>query len=950
MNKSEPNTDRAVAQVSADGRVWPAPLLAVAAMTAMTALAACSSSSGSSSPGEGGNGNGDADTYTVGGEVNGISDGSLALVLNDDETLELDSDGAFSFDTKLEAGENYSVTVAAHPGAHQLCELEDASGAIDDADVTNIAADCDALSMRITNRESAIELDWEREEAVTIHYSSDYHCDWSNPALCDDSGMVVDVTGGATTLSVEEDGLTTNQAYTFVKEIDGQISPPMVGTAMSFQLNNPVHASLITQDRVIAGGESRYYGAKATSVAEFRTDTEHAEQTGALINLEDGSSFTVNSTVARAPDGGLFMAGSFEQANGEPRTNIVRLHPDGSVDESWTAELNGLVLDLLVHEDRLYASGGFGIVNGQGGHNGLVALTMDGDIDSDFILSSTPNGRVHNLVMDGDTLYFSGLHTEHGVNQNNFITAVDAATGEDRQGFDVTLENNVSSWGVQDFIIDGDHIVIAGAFETVDGVAQNYLALIDKADGSLVTGFTPNINGTKLWNVSRVGDRYLITGEFDDVDGHGSANVALLHASDGSPDTDWNAAINGDIYDADIHDGFVYIAGLIRDDGMDTISGFRRLHLSDGSTDEQWQPKLDGLEYGWEVYLEGDSVMLSGTFRGAGGHTVDHLAAFDLATGELDSDFQAGTDGPVHALALRDGTLYTGGNFQHAIRGEATQERAHAAAFDLDTQDITAWAPETNDTVRSIDLNDAGDVVYIAGDFDTARGLTREGLAAVDASIGDATGASENPEVQERIHSVSFEELDGDNGLVLAGAFGEVNTHTYGGFAYADRDSLYIDPNQHPAQNNLQANGTLHDVAYLSVISMFWAGDFTEVADQPQENFAIIGWDNTENEYVVDGPNVSHPVYSVLFDNNSDTVLIGGAFDDVGGEARAHFAAIDLGSGYTVRIGTPEFSGPVHTLSRSATHVAVGGDFDQVDGERHGGIILLDLDTLEAAW
>ena len=77
-----------------------------------------------------------ADSFTVGGTVAGLN-GTVVLVLNGSEQLQITSSGSYSFTTTLADGAAYVVTVFSHPTS-QTIALSNASGTISGDDVSNI--------------------------------------------------------------------------------------------------------------------------------------------------------------------------------------------------------------------------------------------------------------------------------------------------------------------------------------------------------------------------------------------------------------------------------------------------------------------------------------------------------------------------------------------------------------------------------------------------------------------------------------------------------------------------------------------------------------------------------------------------------------------------------------------------------------------------------------------
>lgn len=79
-------------------------------------------------------------TYTIGGDVSGIS-GTLVLQNNLADDLSISADGAFQFATALDDAAVYSVTVLTQPSG-QTCVVSNGSGTVAAANVTNIVLTC----------------------------------------------------------------------------------------------------------------------------------------------------------------------------------------------------------------------------------------------------------------------------------------------------------------------------------------------------------------------------------------------------------------------------------------------------------------------------------------------------------------------------------------------------------------------------------------------------------------------------------------------------------------------------------------------------------------------------------------------------------------------------------------------------------------------------------------
>jgi subtilisin-like proprotein convertase family protein len=83
-----------------------------------------------------------ATTYTVGGNVSGVSGAGLVLSLNSGaQSLPISASGSFTFPTGLASGAAYAVTVGTQPSG-LTCTVANGSGTIGSANVTNVAVSC----------------------------------------------------------------------------------------------------------------------------------------------------------------------------------------------------------------------------------------------------------------------------------------------------------------------------------------------------------------------------------------------------------------------------------------------------------------------------------------------------------------------------------------------------------------------------------------------------------------------------------------------------------------------------------------------------------------------------------------------------------------------------------------------------------------------------------------
>lgn len=113
----------------------------------------------------------------------------------------------------------------------------------------------------------------------------------------------------------------------------------------------------------------------------------------------DGS-VAIGASLAKLPDGRILLGGQFEKFNGEVAKDLIRLNPDGTMDQTFPLLASGasaLVTSLAVLPDgTTYAAGFFEQIGGRG-YQRLARLKPDGSFDSTF-RAPNPNGEVYQVL------------------------------------------------------------------------------------------------------------------------------------------------------------------------------------------------------------------------------------------------------------------------------------------------------------------------------------------------------------------------------------------------------------------------------------------------------------------------------------------------------------------------------------------------------------------------
>jgi hypothetical protein len=158
-------------------------------------------------------------TFTVGGNVSGLSGAGLVLSLNSgSQTLPVAANGSFTFPVALANGTGYNVTVGTQP-AGQTCAVASGSGVISGANVTSVAVTCAASTFTVGGNVSGLV----------------------------GTGLVLSLNSGAQSLPIAANG-----SFTFPTPVaDGS----MYAVTVSTQPTNPPAVCTVTNGSgTVAGG------------------------------------------------------------------------------------------------------------------------------------------------------------------------------------------------------------------------------------------------------------------------------------------------------------------------------------------------------------------------------------------------------------------------------------------------------------------------------------------------------------------------------------------------------------------------------------------------------------------------------------------------------------------------------------------------------------------------
>ncbi|MBX3734702.1 MAG: hypothetical protein KF791_19170 [Verrucomicrobiae bacterium] len=378
-----------------------------------------------------------------------------------------------------------------------------------------------------------------------------------------------------------------------VRILDGQRVGALLGNpGLQLDPDGDLNARIRGDGKLLVWGSfSRLGGHERTGIAQLNADGTvdesfqppeillgHRRLAGLGAALV---SFNANANMALVgvqPDGKLLLAGSFSRVNGQPRTTMLRLLPDGQVDESFGPGLrfDGAVISLVIQPDgRIVVGGTFERINGER-RPFIARLLPDGSVDPSFQPNGGPTSDwtviIQTFALQADRKILLGGYFKQVDGQPMLNLARLNPDGT----FDPTFKLRTGAagpvWRIRQQP-DGK-IVVGGVFDALGGRASKKLARLN-ADGSNDLTFRPpNPNADVTDFVCLPDGRLLVSGRFTTIASQNRRFLTLLNA-DGTLDSSFDLGTGPDRFlgrDAGpgseatplLADGTLYLSGPFR--------------------------------------------------------------------------------------------------------------------------------------------------------------------------------------------------------------------------------------------------------------------------------------------------------------------------------------------------------------------------------------------------
>ncbi len=620
--------------------------------------------------------------------------------------------------------------------------------------------------------------------------------------------------------------------------------------------------------------------------------------------------------LAQQSDGKIIVGGEFYQVGNLIRPALVRLNPDGSLDNFATLPTTGgqpAVYDIKIQPDsKILVSGSFGILR----------YNVDGTRDTTF---NGQFGSVRSFALQPDGKIVYG-------NSGNFIGNLRRANsdGSNDSSFLESTLNSVSNTPVYVYKIavqaDGK-ILVGGSFSTNGTLLRNLIRL--NANGAIDPDFNVNGNGASS-DVRSLGilsdGKIVIGGNFTFYNNTPRVKNARLNPN-GTLDTtfNYNLANASVIYAvAVLNDGGFILGGVA--DVTQVQPGDKLVKFNAGGVqDTTFQSAIYQRGFVFQVAAQADGkILLGGVFRRANGAERQNVARLNQ-DGSTDAGFVANVAGRVDAVAAQpDGKVLVGGGAITQVNGTA---RIAAARLNADgTLDTTFQTTLASGAVVQRIVVLPGGKILIAGNFRLSNYNFVLNLARLNAD-----GSTDTTFVQSPVNNpglVYALKVQADGKIVVGGEFtqiGGANRTRLARFnADGSLDATFTTPGG--------ANNTIYDLAIQTNGNIVIGGAF----------LAVNGGNNGTRPYVArllpDGAtdtNFLAAANNIVFavERQADEkILLGGAFSQINGGARFGIARLNANGTFDNSFVGPGTNDIVHSIAlQTDNRILLGGEFTRVN-------------------
>lgn len=667
--------------------------------------------------------------------------------------------------------------------------------------------------------------------------------------------------------------------------------------------------------KIIVAGSFIQFGPSVVNRI-VRLNTDGTQDFGFLTG--SGADSTIFG-VEILPDGKILLAGNFNEFNGSPRSSIVRLMPNGTVDLSFDAGSGGAGTGLgvrgikvladskiLIYGDFQESFNGGSLLPGDKSHF-VIRLLANGQKDATFNVPFGEPGVVNTLDVNPSNQIFIGGNFSDILGNSRVNLARLLADGSPDIAFNspFTSGNGAIS---KLMVIPGGNVVTAGFFTSVGTTPKGRLARV-LTNGNLDLLFaTDTSSDGPILAFDRDGaGKFVVGGFFRRIDETQRRNIARVSAN-GFVDLPFhqNTGVDDIVYSMALQpNGRIILGGDFGYFNWNKRNGVAKL-LPNGQNDPSFVPGKGANGAVRAVLVQPDKkILVAGRFNSFNNLNRRSIVRLD-STGVVDPGFLIGlgANDTIRTMALfSNGKILVGGDFTsfNGVQANGIVRLNPNGSVDPGFQPGTGF----NGIVRTIKIYQDS-IVFVGGDFNSYNGFFRNGIVRLDAKglFKVANNQGFGVSLGGKVMSIAFQ---ANSQVLVGGLFSQYNA--------GNRRNLFrmsqtgqIDPG---FDASASTDGPVRDMfADQANGQITVAGDFDDGNKGIGRNGIIrLKPSGSKNLGFNTGTGTNDPVNVVI--DNGDELLIGGEFTGFDGTGRNRVASLnDDPMDFTVWDGTTWDLGP----------------------------------------
>ncbi|WP_183906784.1 T9SS type A sorting domain-containing protein [Rufibacter immobilis] len=647
-------------------------------------------------------------------------------------------------------------------------------------------------------------------------------------------------------------------------------------------------------------------------------------------------------STAIQPDGKIIAGGEFGKYNGVSRTNLVRIQPDGQLDDSFKVGScfthsrdqspffsGSNIRNVLIQGDRkLIISGLFTHYNGVA-RGSVARLNTDGTLDLSFGSEIGANDIVYSAAMqkDGKIILVGNFTKFNSSSFNRIIRLNEDGTIDHTFTPEKGSDNEIESV----LVLPDERIVIGGKFNTYNGIKTSHIAILSK-NGSLqntFSGLTETLpyslaNLTYLFSSVKTtaylnNGRVLIGGLFNGINGHNYSRLAFL-LPDGSIDTTFNkgSGINGahfsyyDLNEYKRHEqSYVFKTIVLPDKKLLAVGNFTGYNGSarrsivrineDGSIDYSFNPEagIEGystghLEIGAHtvaVQVNG-KILVAGGFTHTNGNPTSYLTRLNT-DGSHDPSLSLPLGGGGYILTILpfpDGKILAGGFVMPKEAPFYSIAKLHA-----DGKVDNTFKQIISGVIHTASLQEDGKII-IGGRFQVSQDAPFVKLARLnsDGTLDNSFSVVQYPDKSDTLvheKTVYTAAIQLDKKIIIAGNFTNYNEVPLNHIARLHSDGT-LDTS---FKSGAGANKQIKAIELQPDGRILIGGEFTTFDGMPRNNVARLNTDGSLDTTFDPGTGAMNPRHSTIETislQHDGNIIIGGSFTSFDGVGRNRLARI----------------------------------------------------------